>query len=189
MRFLSIALSLANNLGLIDRIIKSQQQKNTEYKLPLLELYKTNKALAKYLIYANIGQSILWTVLLFVTTGFFFYFSIVSAVWGIINAIIFAFAFSQSDTKQKEVEGSTLSADLQNIFGLQNTVAINIGLDIAYGIFGYYLIDRGTLTNAENLIGFGAGILLQGLVLLVIDIVLLVVNRRLGREVVERVEE
>jgi|GEM_PF-3324809 len=184
MKFLSFAFNVLSSTGLLSSIV-SNFTKKREYKSALIELYETNKSIFTFLTIFNVGQFFFWGFFLIISSGFLYNFSLLSASWALINSILFIVAYYQSRKSVEESSGTTLSTDFMKVSSIQTLFAFNAGLDIFYCAVGYFIIDK---MQTMELDAFGAAIILQGLLLLVTDIILLSINRKMTEKILTEAE-
>lgn len=184
MKFLSFAFNILSSTGVLSSIVSSFVKKR-EYKSALADLFETNKSMFSFLTIFNIGQVFFWGFLLMISTGFLYNFSLLSASWALINSILFILAYYQSRKSRDELISTSFNDDFKKITSIQNIFSFNVGLDILYCAVGYFIIDK---MQTIELDAFGAAVILQGVLLLLTDIVLLAVNRKKVSEILMQSE-
>lgn len=106
------------------------------------------------------------------SSGSHYYFYQMNTFWNIVNLGLAGFGYYNS--LQIAPEALTLSTSTDEFYGLQKTLLLNAGLDVAYLAGGIYLLEKAKNIekNAERFTGYGRGLILQGAFLLVFDTVL-----------------
>ncbi|WP_235925831.1 DUF6992 family protein [Pontibacter burrus] len=91
--------------------------------------------------------------------------------WNIVNLVIASAALYSLLTT--DIANYTLAQSLTQHHWFKKVLYLNIGLDIAYLMMGIWLQERSRFSpKTEQLKGWGQAIVLQGLFLLVLDVVL-----------------
>jgi hypothetical protein len=118
-------------------------------------------------------------IAMFILRGRAYYFSMMSGSWGVINFAI-AIAFFYHTLYRKSRKGS-----YQERLAVQKHVEqmmfLNSGIDVAYIFVGFRLREYGFIREAsypDLWLGFGWAIVMQGIFLLVQDIMFLCLYRR-----------
>ena len=111
----------------------------------------------------------------FFTTGSIKSFFQINALWNIVNIVIAFPALYQSltfDSSKYDLE-KTISSH----FDLEKVFLLNTGLDVAYIMTGFLLMEIGKRTkNQEQMNGFGWSLILQGGFLMIFDLVLFFIH-------------
>ncbi|WP_299826406.1 hypothetical protein [uncultured Pontibacter sp.] len=103
------------------------------------------------------------------------YFYQMNLYWNIVNLIIAGVALHYIVSS---AEGTmALAESVQQHVWYKKVLYLNIGLDAGYIMLGAYLKQRSktALFKGEQFLGWGRSVILQGLFLLVLDVVLVVV--------------
>ena len=102
------------------------------------------------------------------------YFYQMNLYWNIVNLVIAGIALHH--IVSSEADAMTLQESVRQHAWYIKVLYLNVGLDAAYVVLGAYLKQRSktSLTKAEQLMGWGQAVVLQGLFLLVLDLVLVV---------------
>lgn len=105
------------------------------------------------------------------------YFHEMSMIWNVVNLIIAGAGYYFTTKADIPADGAALLAD--QVF-FQKTLLFNAGLDLAYIIGGFYLIERSrnTVNKPERLKGYGKSVILQGIFLFIFDVVLHTIHVR-----------
>lgn len=116
------------------------------------------------------------------TTRALRYFYQMNLYWNIVNLVIAAIALhhivSSGDVAMD------LTESIQQHVWYKKILYLNIGLDMAYMALGAYLKQRSrtAIFKAEQLMGWGRAIILQGLFLLLLDVVLVALLENLATD-------
>lgn len=149
-----------------------------------------NIAAMKVLFGWSIGNIIVGGILLFFSSGILLSFSQMTVGWNIVNLIISLVGLNATKSMSATLMSSLNPISLiRYIHSVEKILVFNSGLDIAYSIFGIYLIEKGTILESTMWSGFGAAVMVQGLFLLTFDSVLYFLNRRVAREVFEEITQ
>ena len=149
-----------------------------------------NIAAMKVLLGWSIGNIIVGGILLFFSSGLLLSFSQMTVGWNIVNLIISLVGLNMTKSMSTTLMSSLNPISLiRYIHSVEKILVFNSGLDIAYAIFGIYLIEKGTMLESSMWSGFGAAVMVQGLFLLTFDSVLYFLNRRVAREVFEEIAQ
>lgn len=99
------------------------------------------------------------------------YFHEMSMIWNVVNVIIAGAGYYFTAKADLPADGMALLAD--QVF-FQKTLLFNSGLDLAYIVGGFYLVERSknTVNKPERLKGYGKSVILQGVFLFIFDVVL-----------------
>ncbi|MBN2738504.1 MAG: hypothetical protein JXR70_16100 [Spirochaetales bacterium] len=150
-------------------------------------LQAQNNSLLEYNTELNqinrVSMSVLsgWAVLNFIgfgTASFFTRgqlqsFCQMNALWNVVNMAIAFPALYQSLVF--DPANYDLSQSITAHFNLEKAFLLNTGLDVAYIVTGFLLMEisnRSSLSNPGQLKGFGQGLILQGGFLIVFDLVM-----------------
>ncbi|MBB6609891.1 hypothetical protein H7F15_02470 [Pontibacter sp. Tf4] len=99
------------------------------------------------------------------------YFFQMNIYWSIVNLIIAAIALYSLLTTDPATR--TLAESIQEHSWYKKILYLNIGLDVAYFMTGIWLQERARYSpKTEQLQGWGQAVVLQGIFLLILDIVL-----------------
>ncbi|MCC5944724.1 MAG: hypothetical protein JJT94_07290 [Bernardetiaceae bacterium] len=104
------------------------------------------------------------------------HFFLMNIYWNIVNLSIAAYAYwSATNPKMLNHAFEILQESAQ----MQAILLLNTGLDIAYIIGGFWLIERAknTIKKPERLKGFGQSVIMQGAFLFVFDLIMYIVHR------------
>jgi hypothetical protein len=116
---------------------------------------------------------------LFILRGGTYYFSMMNGVWGVINFAV-AVAFFYHTLYRKLRKGSFYEClVVQN--HVEKMLFLNIGIDAVYIFVGFWLREHSFICNlsyTDLWLGFGCAIVMQGLFLMVQDIIFLCLYRR-----------
>jgi hypothetical protein len=108
-----------------------------------------------------------------------------NAGWNVVNAALAVPSLigARSRLANAGVEPVTLSQALREQNRLEDTLLFNAGIDFGYMAAGLYLTERARRggPDAPNLAGFGRSLIVQGAFLAGFDIVVYVLQRRVGR--------
>ena len=111
--------------------------------------------------------------------GVIYYFFMMNAVWAAINFSISAFAYDHVAFRKFKVGSAFERFEVQR--HVEGLMLLNIGLDIAY-VFCGLLVREHSLINGvqwpEMWLGFGWSVVIQGLFLLVQDLIVFRMHNR-----------
>jgi hypothetical protein len=102
-----------------------------------------------------------------------------NAYWNFVNAGIATYGLFQ--LKKEVGKKYTLTENLLAQQKLEKLLLLNTGLDLAYITTGFYLKERGTNLSSDPATGYGNTLVLQGMFLLVFDLVQYGNHRRNGK--------
>ena len=134
------------------------------YNDQLLHIHKTGMEVLGSWAITNLA---IGTVASFNTTGSTKYFYQMDALWNIANLGAAIPGYINASKKT----GKPLPADetLKEQKKIETIFLVNGGLDLVYIAGGIYLNNKGNTTNSDKLRGYGTGIILQGVFLLLFD--------------------
>ena len=98
-----------------------------------------------------------------------------NAGWNIINIAIAGFGY------YAKPELYDFQSAIHQQSSIQQFLALNIGLDIAYMLGGLYLKEKSNTTSQAHLLGFGNSLIVQGAFLLLFDCVLYTTHHQHGK--------
>ncbi len=102
------------------------------------------------------------------TTGENQYFHQMNVYWNLVNLGIAGFGYYSA---LGDAAGLTWAETLSEQYGIEKTLLLNAGLDVAYMASGAWMIERSRRgDNAARWKGFGRSLVLQGAFLFVFDI-------------------
>ncbi len=132
-------------------------------------------------------------VAMFTSRGSAYYFWMMNGTWGCINTVV-AIVLSYHVSNSKTLTGNSFDCkEIQK--HVERMLLINSGLDMCFILIGFWLLVYGCYmgTKYHDLwLGFGCAIVMQGLFLLVQDIIILQLHRRnhqLAATFLETIEE
>ncbi len=129
----------------------------------------------------------LWSILnclggfigLFILRGYAYYFWMMNGVWGVINlAVVIVFFYH---TLYRKLRKKSACERLLVQSHVEQMMFLNIGLNTVYIFIGFWLREHSFIYDVSypNLwLGFGCAIIMQGLFLLVQDMMILRLHRR-----------
>ncbi|RIJ37396.1 DUF6992 family protein [Pontibacter oryzae] len=101
------------------------------------------------------------------------YFYQMNLYWNLVNLIIASVALYSILSKDQSAQNLADSLYLHSWY--KKVLYLNVGLDLGYMLLGAYLKERSRNSyKAERLMGWGQAVILQGLFLLLLDVVLVV---------------
>lgn len=103
-----------------------------------------------------------------------------NAMWNTVNAAIGVFGYLSNRGADPASFG--LAATLQESYGMERLLAINVGLDVGYVALGAYLWERGLRKESARMRGWGQSVIAQGAFLFAFDVALLAMNASLDRD-------
>lgn len=106
------------------------------------------------------------------SSGTSYYFYQMNTFWNVVNLAIAGFGYYNSLQINPETIALAKSAD--EFYGLQKTLLFNAGLDVAYMVGGFYLMEKAknSVKNKARFTGYGRALIVQGAFLLAFDSVL-----------------
>jgi hypothetical protein len=99
-----------------------------------------------------------------------------NAGWNIINIAIAGFGY------YAKPELYDFQSAIHQQSAIQQLLALNIGLDIAYMLGGLYLKEKSNTTSQAQLLGFGNSLIVQGAFLLLFDCALYSAHNQHGKQ-------
>lgn len=99
-----------------------------------------------------------------------------NAGWNIINIAIAGFGY------YAKPELYDFQSAIHQQSSIQQLLALNIGLDIAYMLGGLYLKEKSNTTSQTQLLGFGNSLIVQGAFLLLFDCALYTTHHQHGKQ-------
>lgn len=123
---------------------------------------------------ANIGTG---TVLSLTSDGSVKYFHEMNAIWNSVNLGLAGLGLAAS---LRATPSADLFGSIDAQYGIEKTLLLNAGLDVAYMATGLYLteLSRRGGPQADRLQGYGQSLLLQGGFLFGFDVVVYLIQRR-----------
>jgi hypothetical protein len=118
-------------------------------------------------------------IALFILNGSAYYFWMMSGIWGLIN-FTFAIGFFYHTLYRKTPKGNYYER-LWVQYHVERMMFLNIGIDAAYIFVGFWLREHSFVCDVsypDLWLGFGWAIVMQGLFLLVQDLIFLRLYRR-----------
>lgn len=111
-------------------------------------------------------------VLLITSKDQFFYFNIMNASWGLVNIGVAAFIYFHHNSDLDKHLPLLKMMDYQR--HVEKVILFNIGLDFSFIAVGFALLQTGMGIKAvypELWTGFGISVMMQGVFLLILDVV------------------
>ena len=105
-----------------------------------------------------------------------YYFHQMNVLWNTVNVTLAGLGYWQATRLDTDV---SLTEAVKSHHRLRRTLLFNAGLDVAYGVGGFYLLERAKndAEQAARWRGYGRSLILQGGFLLAFDAVLYLVLR------------
>jgi hypothetical protein len=141
-------------------------------------------------VWWSILNSVGGLIALFILKGSAYHFWMMTGIWGVIN-FAFAIAFFYHTLYRKFRKGSAYER-LVIQSHVEQMMFLNSGIDVAYVFVGFCLREHSFICDIsypELWLGFGWAIVMQGLFLLVQDIIFLRLHRRNFRKAQPLFEE
>jgi len=101
------------------------------------------------------------------TSGFWLYFLMMSAVWAVINFSIVLFIFDHIYYVRFRTSKPFKRFGIQH--HVEKMLLLNVGLDIAYVFAGLWLMEIDSIEYEDWCSGFGVAVLVQGVYLFFLD--------------------
>ncbi|MEL7221254.1 MAG: hypothetical protein AAGJ93_08045 [Bacteroidota bacterium] len=155
---------------LISSIAIAQSEKVTLKGLNKTRLQHTRKGMTILGSWA-LGNMLISPIMAGRSTGFDKHFYQMNTYWYIVNLGIAAFGYA--NTLKQDVSTLSLAASITEQQAIEKVLLFNTGLDVAYMLGGFYMIERSRRlgNQSERLNGFGRSIVLQGGFLFVFDLI------------------
>ena len=105
------------------------------------------------------------------------YFHQMNLLWNVVNVALAGIGYYQAT--EKKARSASLSQTVNDYYSLRRKLLFNAGLDTAYVVGGFYLLEKAKneLNRSEQWQGYGRSLVLQGTFLLAFDFVLYLVIR------------
>jgi len=122
------------------------------------------------------------------TTGSEKYFHQMNGYFNAVNLVIAGFGYWKAT--KTDPAGLSLSQSLKEQRRIERILLLNTGLDVVYVGIGLYLIDTGkdASSNAQQLMGFGQSLALQGSFLFAFDLILYFLHRKNGTKMLRFID-
>ena len=119
-----------------------------------------------------VGNMAISGALLVHSSGPRYYFHQMNVFWNVVNLGLSGFGYYQAFTSDPTT--FSLSESIQEQFGMEKLLLFNAGLDVAYLVSGFYLLERSRRNTLQAIRwkGYGQSIILQGGFLLAFDTIL-----------------
>jgi hypothetical protein len=169
------------------RSLFTELQRPTGFDLPLEDELSDFDNHFRLILHKHLTTLTLWSIFncvggfigLFIMRGYAYYFWMMNGVWGVINlAVVIVFFYH---TLYRKIRKHSAYECLLVQSHVEQMMFLNIGLNTAYVVIGFWLREHSFICNVsyQNLwFGFGCSIIMQGLFLLVQDMMILRLHRR-----------
>lgn len=130
-----------------------------------------------------LGNMLISPILASRSNGVEKHFHQMNAYWNIVNFGIAAMGYV--NTLNQDVQSLTLAASVSEQQLIEKVLLFNTGLDVAYVLGGFYMIERSRRNDSQSqrLKGFGRSIVLQGAFLFAFDLLFYLKMNQHGAEV------
>lgn len=168
------------------RFLSTELQRSTGFDLPHDDEFSDFDKRFRIILRKHFAVFVCWSILnwvigliaMFILRGSAYYFSMMSGSWGVIN-FAFAIAFFYHTLYRKPRKGS-YHERLVVQRHVERMLFLNSGIDVVYVFIGYWLREHSFICDVsypDLWLGFGWAIVMQGLFLLVQDIMFLCLYR------------
>ena len=107
-------------------------------------------------------------------------------LWNTVNATIGIFGYLGN--RGTDPGSLDLATTIQESYGMERLLALNIGLDVGYMAFGAFMWERGLRKDSARWTGWGQSLIVQGGFLFAFDIALLAFNASLDSDLMMRIQ-